>query len=206
MLSKSKPLCVASARDAESQALNELNFESTLPSETDDIMSIGSPDSQQLSSEGASSHTVTPCTISGPAIPNLMPRLHEINVERSADSPKVTCGRKSRRSFMRSNPSSNDRSVTGPFHANLPSSCDPWHSVRSSPYLPGIRRKSFIFGEYSHATIDIIDKMEGTHSASNDNSHTRLSRLLLIYILPHFISQALSTPTHPAPLETSIRK
>lgn len=180
MLSKSESLCVASARDAESQALDELNFESTLPSETDDIMSIGSPDSQQLSSEGASSHTVTPCTISGPAISNLMPRLHEINVERSADTPKVTCGRKSRRSFIRSNPSSNDRSVAGPFHANLPSSCDPWHSVRSSPYLPGIRRKSFIFGEYSHVTIDIGDKMEGTHRASNDNSHARLSHLLLI--------------------------
>jgi hypothetical protein len=206
MLSKSESHSVESARDAETQALDELNFESTLPSETDDIMSIGSPDSQHVSSEGVTTQSVTPCTISGPAISNLMPRLHEVNVERSADTPKVTCGRKSRRSFIRSNPSSNDRSVTGPFHANLPSSCDPWDSVRSSPYLPGIRRKSFIFGEYSHATIDIGDKMEGTHSASNDISHTRLPRLLLIYILTHFISQSLSIPTHPAPLETSIWK
>lgn len=161
MLSTTVSSGVARDRDAEPQQFHDRNFEVASISETDDVTSTCPAKSLGSVSTAVLSHSSIPCISAGLGNLNLSSQPREVNDERSADSPKIKCGRSSRRSFIHPSPPATYISEINRTPATLPSTCDPWHGVQSSPYLPGIRRKSFIFGEYSPSTIDISDEMRG---------------------------------------------
>lgn len=159
MLSTSESSGVARDRDAEPQHLHDRNFE--VASETDDVTSTCPAKSLGSVSTTVPAQNSIPCTTAGLVNLNLSSQTCDVNDERSADSPKIKCGRISRRSFIHPSPPATYISEICRYPATLPSTCDPWHGVQLAPYLPGIRRKSFIFGEYSPSTIDISDEMRG---------------------------------------------
>ena len=161
MLSATESSGVARDRDAEPQHPHDRNFEVASSSETDDVTSTCPAKSLGSVSTAVLTQSSIPCISAGLVKLNLSSQPREVNDERSADSPKIKCGRSSRRSFIRPSPPATYMSEIGRSPATIPSTCDPWHGVQLTPYLPGIRRKSFIFGEYSPSTIDISDEMKG---------------------------------------------
>lgn len=161
MLSTTESSGVARDRDAEPQHPQHSNFEVAFTSETDDVTPTCPAESLGSVSTAVLTQSSIPCISAGLVKLNLSSQPREVNDKRSADSLKIKCGRSSRRSFIHPSPPATYMSEIGRSPATLPSTCDPFNGVQLAPYLPGIRRKSFIFGEYSPSTINISDEMKG---------------------------------------------
>ena len=192
MLSPLTSLGVQLDRGAEPLDLHKLNLNTvSLSSGLEDVESISTPDSLESSTEGASTHSFTTSTSTGLEDLNLSSQRREANDETSAVSPEAKNRSSSRRSFIRPSPPVNGLKETGPYPATLPSTCEPWHSDQWSPYVPGARRKSFIFGEYSNATINRTDEMRSTFGTF-DNYYLSDSFVLGSHIISRYIRQVLS--------------